>query len=79
MASAQEKYARKMSSTAPQNYNAAKGRMQQNYARGMSEFLGGPVAGNIVQSYAAGIAAAQYRGGDPQKWAANFRAKMLGG
>lgn len=77
MASAQDKYARKMA-TAAQAYNAAKGRMTANYQRGVSEFLGGPVAGHVVAAYQAGIAAAQYKGGDPQKWAANYRAKMMG-
>ncbi|MDP2663356.1 MAG: hypothetical protein Q8R28_21785 [Dehalococcoidia bacterium] len=81
LASAQEKYARKTGpgSSAVQNYNAAKGRMTQNWTRGMSEFLGGAPAASVTQSYQAGIAAANYRGGDPGKWAANLRAKMMGG
>jgi len=53
--------------------------MTQNWTRGMSEFLGGAPAASVTQSYQAGIAAANYRGGDPGKWAANLRAKMMGG
>jgi len=81
MASAQEKYARKTGPGSPavQNYNAAKGRMVQNYGRGLAEFLGGAPSGSVIQAYQNGIAAAQYRGGDPGKWAVNFRAKMMGG
>lgn len=81
IASAQEKYARKTGPGSPavSNYNAAKGRMSQNYVRGVTEFLGGAPSAAIVQSYQAGVAAANYRGGDPQKWAANYRAKMMGG
>lgn len=78
LSSAQEKYARKTANAAA-SYNAAKGRMQANYAAGVSRFLGGPVAAHIVSAYQAGINAAQYRGGDPAKWAANYRAKMMGG
>lgn len=76
--SAAEKYARKTGTTGAANWNAAKGRMAQNYSQGVSEFIGGPVAGTIVQAYSAGIAAAQYRGGDPAKWARNYAAKMRG-
>lgn len=76
--SAKEKYARKMA-TAATNWNAAKPRMTSNWASGMSSFLGAPVAGHIVSSYQAGINAAQYRGGDPDKWERNLRAKMTGG
>ena len=76
--SAQEKYARSMA-TAPAAYNAAKGRMPGNYAKGMSEFLGAPIAGHILARYQAGVAAAQYRGGDPAKWAQRFREKMTTG
>ena len=73
--SAQAKYARKTAQGAAA-YNAAKGRMVANWSAGMSRFLGGPVAGHVQASYQAGVAAAQYRAGDPAKWAANLRAKM---
>lgn len=77
--SAREKYARKTGAQGAAAWNAAKGRMVNNYSAGVARFLGGPPAGHIVQAYQAGIAAAQYRGGDPAKWEANLRAKMLGG
>jgi len=79
LASAQEKYARKTGTTGVNNWNAAKGRMQSNWGPGMARFLGGPVSGAVAANYAAGISAATYRGGDPAKWAANLRAKMMGG
>ncbi len=78
LASAKEKYARKTAAGAAK-YNAAKPRMASNYASGMARFLGGPPAGHVVASYQAGINAAQYRGGDPDKWERNLRAAMLGG
>ena len=76
--SAKEKYARKMQ-TAAAAYNAAKGRMAANYSAGLAQFLGRPPAGHIVSAYQAGINAAQYRGGDPDKWERNYVAKMTGG
>lgn len=76
--SAKEKYARSMS-TAPAAYNAAKGRAQAHYAEGVARFLGGPPAAHIVQRYNAGMAAAQYRPGDPERWASRYREKMTGG
>lgn len=76
--SAQAKYARKMAS-AGAAYNAAKGRMKANYASGCARFLGAPVASHIAAAYSAGIDAAQYRGGDPEKWRRNYVAKMTGG
>ena len=81
IATAQAKYARKTGpgSSAVASYNAAKGRMTQNYSAGVARFLGGAPAAHIVSSYQAGIAAAEYRGGDPDKWARNYRAKMMGG
>ncbi len=75
--SAKAKYARKTAAGAAA-YNAAKGRMVGNWTAGMSRFLGGPPAGHVQQAYQAGVAAAQYRAGDPEKWAANLRAKMIG-
>lgn len=75
MASAKEKYARKTSAGGPgaAKWNGAKGRMAGNWAAGMQRFgvTPGPIS---QQAYQAGIAAAQYRGGDPDKWEANFRA-----
>lgn len=75
LASAQEKYARKTGpgSAAAQKWNAAKGRMTNNWQDGMRRF--GVSPGPITTgSYQAGIAAAEYRGGDPAKWARNFQA-----
>lgn len=65
--------------SAANNWNAAKGRMNSNWASGMSSFLGAPVASNRIANYQAGINSAQYRGGDPDKWERNFRAAMTGG
>jgi len=64
---------------AAQNYNAAKGRMTSNWASGVAEVIGGPVASNIVQKYDAKIKNAQYRMGDPSKMVRNYAAKMRGG
>lgn len=73
--SAQAKYARKTAPGGPgeAKWNSAKGRMVQNWARGLAEagVTPGPIA---TQAYQSGIAAAQYRGGSPQKWLENFRA-----
>jgi hypothetical protein len=73
--SAKEKYARKTGpgSAAEAKYNAAKGRMAANWSAGLAAFgvNPGPIA---QQSYQAGVAAARYRGGNPDKWEANFRA-----
>lgn len=81
MASAAEKYRRKTGPGSPAvaNYNAAKGRMTQNYSSGLARFLGSAPAAHVVQSYQAGIAAANYTGGDPDKWQRNYLAKMTGG
>jgi len=80
LSSAQEKLARNTGpgSKGERNWNAAKPRMNQNYASGMARFFGGPINAGIVQNHAAGIAGATYRGPDAAKWAANFRAKMVG-
>lgn len=79
--SAQAKYARKTGpgSSAVAAYNAAKGRMTSNYSAGVARFIGGAPAAHIVSAYQAGIAAAEYRGGDPEKWLRNYSAKMRGG
>lgn len=74
--SATQKYARKTAAGAAK-WNAAKGRMAANYSKGLAEF-GIQVAPEIAASYSAGINAAQYRGGDPNKWRENFVAKMSG-
>lgn len=74
---AKEKYARKTANAAA-SWNAAKGRMAANYAAGVARFLGGAPAGHIVSNYQAGINAASYRGGDADKWLANYMAKMQG-
>lgn len=61
------------------SYNASKGRQTQNYSSGMQRFFGAPIAGHIVSAHQAGVAAAEYRPPDPEKWKRNFRAKMTGG
>ena len=77
MESAQAKYARKTAPGGPgeARYNAAKGRMVQNWQAGLQRFgiTPGPIS---TQSYQAGVASAQYRGGDPTKWANNLRAGL---
>jgi hypothetical protein len=78
IADAQEKYRRKTGTTGVSNYNAAKGRAKQNYREGVSAFIGRPVAGSVAAAYDAGIDAANYRGGDADKWARNYIAKMTG-
>ncbi|RJO60346.1 MAG: hypothetical protein C4542_09650 [Dehalococcoidia bacterium] len=75
--SAKAKYARRTANGAAA-YNAAKGRMASNYSSGIQRFIGAPPAAHIVSSYQAGIQAAQYRPGDPDKWARNYLAKMTG-
>ena len=78
ISAAQEKYARKTGTTGAANWNNAKGRMVNNYAKGVSEFIGGAVSPAVTASYQAGISAAQYRGGDANKWRENYIAKMSG-
>ena len=79
--SAMDKYSRKTGPGSPAvaNYNAAKARMGTNYRGGMSRFLGAPLSPSVAAAYDAGIQAAQYSGGDPNKWRTNFMAKMTGG
>ena len=78
MSSAKEKYARKTGPGSPavSKYNAAKARMGGNWRRGMAEFLGAPVNPAVAASYDAGISAANYTGGNPDKWERNLRAAM---
>lgn len=80
LASAKEKYRRKTGpgSPAAAKYNAAKGRMSANYSRGIAEFLGAAPSAAVVQSYQAGVNAANYQGGDPDKWERNLRAALTG-
>ena len=51
-------------------WNAAKGRMQANWA---SSVGAGPIRS---ARYAAGLNSATYKAGDPQKWYTNWRAAM---
>jgi hypothetical protein len=78
MASAKAKYARKTGPGSPavSNYNAAKGRAAANWSGGMARFLGSPVSASRTAAYQAGLSAANYQGGDPDKWERNFRASM---
>lgn len=72
------KYARKTAAGAAK-WNAAKGRMSQNYASGVARWLGQSPSGTVVSNFQAGIAAANYRGGDPDKWERNTIAGLTGG
>ncbi len=67
-AQGQAKLARKAASMAT-SYNAAKGRAAANYA-------GVGFGPTRTAAYRAGIDAATYRAPDPNKWAANWAAKM---
>lgn len=67
------KYARKTGPDGASKWNASKGRMQQNWSEGLAR-AGTPPGPQTTAAYAAGINAAQYRGGDPDKWERNFRA-----
>ena len=51
------------------SYNAAKSRMQSNYAAQ-------PFGATRKSNYNSGVSAAQYRAPDANKWAANWKAKM---
>jgi len=74
IASAREKYARKTAPGGPgeQKWNAKKGMMPGRWSAGLARFgiNPGPLA---MQSYQAGIAAAQYRGGDAAEWEDGMR------
>ena len=64
IASGKEKYQRK-AATAKAKYDAAKASMPGDWAAGLSAagVTPGPIS---TQAYQAGIAAAQYRAGDPE-------------
>lgn len=70
--SGKAKYARKTGASGAAKYNAAKGTMPGRWAEGLraAGVSPGPIA---TASYQAGVSAAQYRGGDPDKWERNFR------
>ena len=76
--SAKEKYARKTANAASA-WNAAKVQMSSRYAEGVARFLGSPPSGRVMSNYSAGIQAAQYRGGDPNRWAEGYTRAMTGG
>lgn len=67
--SAMEKYARKTAPGGPgeAKFNASKGQATQRWTEGLraAGFAPGPIT---TQAYQAGMANAQYRGGDPNKW-----------
>ena len=81
IASAKAKYARKTGpgSPAAQKYDAAKGRMTPGFVQGVTDFLGRPPSPMVVSAYTAGINAAQYHGGNPDKWERNLIAGLTGG
>lgn len=81
MGSAKAKYARKTGPGSPAvgKYNAAKARMPNNYSAGLASFLGQAPAAHVLAAYRAGIEAADYRGGDPDKWERNYMQAMTGG
>ena len=62
------KLARKAGSMAS-SYNAAKSRMQSNYAAM-------PFGSTRKSNYNTGVSAATYRAPDATKWATNWKAKM---
>jgi len=73
--SAKEKYARKTANAASA-WNSQKGNMPGRYAEGVARFLGSPPSQRVMANYAAGIQAAQYRGGDPERWAQGYARAM---
>jgi len=72
-----QKYARKTSpgGVGEAKWNASKGSMVTNWVEGLTRagIAPGPIS---TQSYQQGLASAQYRGGDPNKWARNLRASL---
>ncbi len=74
LAEAKAKYARK-TANAGGSWDAAKGRMKQNWGEGLRRF-GTPPGPRRTAAYNAGIDAATYKTGDPEKWARNWQAKM---
>lgn len=81
---AQQKWERKMSSTAPANWKRGVSGAGGRYAQGMGQFLGGSIASTRVQAYEAGVNAvsaadfAQAVAGKGSKWADGLRRAFSG-
>lgn len=74
IASGKDKYARNTGpgSAAAGKYDSAKATMVADWQAGLS--AAGQAPGPLTtQAYQAGISAAQYKGGDPNKWERNYR------
>ncbi len=77
IAGGKAKYARKTGpgGAGAAKFNASKGRATANWVEGLSR--AGITPGPLTQqAYQAGMAAAEYRGGDPEKWERNLRAAL---
>ncbi len=71
IATGKEKYSRK-AGIAKAKYDAAKGSMVEDWRAGLAR--AGVTPGRIsTQAYQSGVAAAEYRAGDPEKWERNYR------
>jgi hypothetical protein len=81
LAAAREKFVRKMNSTGGANYDAAKGRMVENYRNGF-QHLGVTVGPNTTRAYQEGVSSvsgsdvAQRAASAADKWERNYRARM---
>lgn len=77
LASGKEKYRRKTAAggIGEQKWNASKAVAASHWTAAMA--AAGLPAGPLTQSaYQAGMSAAAYRGGDPDKWERNLREAM---
>lgn len=74
MASGKEKYRRKTAPGGPgeQKWNASKAVAAAHWQAGMAA-AGLPPGPMTTAAYQSGMAAAQYRGGDAEKWERNLR------
>ena len=81
LTAAMEKFTRKMNTTGAANWDAAKGRMAENYRQGLGE-LGVQVGPTTMQSYQQGIAAvsgsevARRAAAGAGKWEQNYRQAL---
>jgi len=84
LADAQKKWEEK-TANAGANWKAAVQGKGPAYAKGVSDFVGAPVAGSIVSAYERGIARTSATAfqksisGRGSKWAENYRNKMTTG
>ena len=81
---AQAKYERKTAGAGERWKRGVNG-AGSRYAAGESDFLGGPVSGQVVQAWEQGVGAVSADefgrsvAGKGSKWAENYRRAMMGG